>query len=85
MHNTINSKFGPKPLIQADYLTGLAAGADSFWVGMPDDVVDQLALFRDNGMRHLVVGNTGALHPKLTKSAAAMTPYLKVLRRLNEL
>ena len=32
MHNTINSKFGPKPLIQADYLTGLAAGADSFWV-----------------------------------------------------
>ncbi len=32
MHNTINSKFGPKPLIQADYMTGLAAGADSFWV-----------------------------------------------------
>src|SRR6201993_4382343 len=32
MHNTINSRFGPKPLIQADYLTGLAAGADSFWV-----------------------------------------------------
>ena len=32
MHNTINSRFGPKPLIQADYMTGLAAGADSFWV-----------------------------------------------------
>ena len=32
MHNTINSRYGPKPLIQADYLTGLAAGADSFWV-----------------------------------------------------
>jgi phthiodiolone/phenolphthiodiolone dimycocerosates ketoreductase len=32
MHNTINSRFGPKPLIQADYLTGLACGADSFWV-----------------------------------------------------
>jgi phthiodiolone/phenolphthiodiolone dimycocerosates ketoreductase len=22
MHNTINSRFGPKPLIRADYLTG---------------------------------------------------------------
>jgi phthiodiolone/phenolphthiodiolone dimycocerosates ketoreductase len=32
MHNTINSRFGPKPLIQADYLTGSTAGADSFWV-----------------------------------------------------
>jgi phthiodiolone/phenolphthiodiolone dimycocerosates ketoreductase len=32
MHNTINSRFGPKPLIHADYLTGLACGADSFWV-----------------------------------------------------
>jgi phthiodiolone/phenolphthiodiolone dimycocerosates ketoreductase len=32
MHNTINSRFGPKPLIHADYLTVLACGADSCWV-----------------------------------------------------
>jgi hypothetical protein len=32
MHNTINSRFGPKPLIHADSMTGLACGADSFWV-----------------------------------------------------
>jgi phthiodiolone/phenolphthiodiolone dimycocerosates ketoreductase len=32
MHNTINSRFGPKPLVHADYMTGLACGADSFWV-----------------------------------------------------
>lgn len=56
-----------------------------FAVGMPDDIVDQLAQFRDNGLRCLVVGNMGALHPKLSKSAAAMTPYLKVLRRLKKL
>lgn len=56
-----------------------------FAVGLPDEVVEQLALFRDNGMRCLVVGNMGALHPKLSKSAAAMTPYLKVLRRLKKL
>jgi len=58
---------------------------DVFVVGMPDDVVDQLALFRDNGLRCLVVGNMGALHPRLSKSAAAITPYLKVLRRLKKL
>jgi phthiodiolone/phenolphthiodiolone dimycocerosates ketoreductase len=52
---------------------------------MPDEIVDQLSLFRDNGMRCLVVGNMGALHPKLSKSAAAMTPYVKVLRRLKKL
>ena len=32
MHNTINSKYGPKPPVQADYLTAVACGADSFWV-----------------------------------------------------
>lgn len=55
-----------------------------FAVGMPDEIADQLALFRDKGMRCLVVGNMGALHPKLSKSAA-MTPYVKVLRRLKKL
>jgi hypothetical protein len=28
MHN-INSRFGPKPLIHAEYMTGLAAGAEN--------------------------------------------------------
>jgi len=56
-----------------------------FAVGMPDEVVDQLAMFRDSCMQCLVVGNMGALHPKLSRSAAAMMPYLKVLRRLKKL
>jgi phthiodiolone/phenolphthiodiolone dimycocerosates ketoreductase len=62
---------------------GLVKGL--FAVGMPDEIVDQLALFRDKGMRTLVVGNMGALHPELAKSAAATTPYVKVLRRLKKL
>ena len=32
MTNTINSRCGPKPPIQADYLTAVASGADAFWV-----------------------------------------------------
>jgi len=32
MPNTINSSFGPKPLVHADYAIGRACRADSFWV-----------------------------------------------------
>jgi tRNA U34 5-methylaminomethyl-2-thiouridine-forming methyltransferase MnmC len=136
MHNTINSRFGPKPLVHADYMTGLACGADSFWVadhlnsvlppsmwtpkhvgaaklipkmdahlealayaakvprslveelfavGTPDEVIDQLAEFRDRGLRYLVVGNAGAIQPSLRKSVAATAPYIKVVRGLRKL
>ena len=34
MNNTINSRFGPKPPVQADYLTAVACGAESFWVAV---------------------------------------------------
>ena len=30
MNNTINSRFGPKPPVQADYMTAVACGAESF-------------------------------------------------------
>ena len=32
MNNTINSRYGPQLPVQADYLTAVACGADSFWV-----------------------------------------------------
>jgi phthiodiolone/phenolphthiodiolone dimycocerosates ketoreductase len=32
MNNTINSRYGPRPPVQADYLTAAGCGADSFWV-----------------------------------------------------
>lgn len=48
MHNTINSRFGPKPLVHADYMTGLACGADSFWVA------DHLNSVLPPSMRHTV-------------------------------
>jgi phthiodiolone/phenolphthiodiolone dimycocerosates ketoreductase len=56
-----------------------------FAVGTPDEVVDQIADFRDNGMRYLVVGNAGAIQPSLRKSASATAPYIKVVRGLRKL
>jgi hypothetical protein len=32
MHNTISARFGPKPLVHADYVIDLACRAGSFWV-----------------------------------------------------
>ena len=50
-----------------------------FAVGTPDEVVEQLAEFRDHGMRYLVVGNAGAIQPSLRKSAATTAPYVKAV------
>ena len=59
--------------------------AELFTVGTPDEVVDQIAEFRDRGLRYLVVGNAGAIQPSLGKSAASTAPYVKVVRALRRL
>src|SRR5689334_20219489 len=59
--------------------------AELFTVGTPDEVVDQIAEFRDHGLRYLVVGNAGAIQPSLGKSAATTGPYIKVVRALKRL
>ena len=59
--------------------------AELFTVGTPDEVVDQIAEFRDQGLRYLVVGNAGAIQPSLGKSAATTGPYIKVVRALKRL
>ena len=56
-----------------------------FAVGTPDEVIGQIAEFRDNGLRYLVVGNAGAIQPSLRKSASATAPYIKVVRGLQKL
>ncbi len=53
--------------------------------GTPDDVVDQVAEWRDNGLRYLLVVNGGALQPRLRKSAQSVLPFLTVLRKLKKL
>jgi phthiodiolone/phenolphthiodiolone dimycocerosates ketoreductase len=47
-------------------------------------VIDQMADFRDHGLRYLVVGN-GAFQPSLRKSATAIGPYVNVVRALRKL
>ncbi|MGH3678615.1 MAG: LLM class flavin-dependent oxidoreductase [Mycobacterium sp.] len=59
--------------------------AELFAVGTPDEIVDQIAEFRDAGLRYLVVGNAGAIQPSLRKSAETTGPYVKAVRALKKL
>ncbi|BBY40873.1 hypothetical protein MMAN_50070 [Mycobacterium mantenii] len=59
--------------------------AELFAVGTPDEVIGQIAEFRDHGLRYLVVGNAGAIQPSLRKSASATMPDIKVVRGLKKL
>jgi phthiodiolone/phenolphthiodiolone dimycocerosates ketoreductase len=53
--------------------------------GTPDEVLDQVAEWRDHGLRYLNVINASMLHPRLRKGVAATVPQLKVLRGLKKL
>jgi phthiodiolone/phenolphthiodiolone dimycocerosates ketoreductase len=53
--------------------------------GTPDEVIDQVAEWRDDGLRYLLIINAGPLNPSLRKGLASNAPYVKVLRRLNKL
>src|SRR5579875_1122234 len=52
--------------------------------GTPDEVIDQVAQWRDNGLRYLLIINASPLNPRLRKSLAANAPFVKILRSLKK-
>jgi phthiodiolone/phenolphthiodiolone dimycocerosates ketoreductase len=53
--------------------------------GTPDEVIDQVAEWRDHGLRYLNVISASMLNPRLRKGLAASVPHVKVLRGLKKL
>lgn len=53
--------------------------------GTAEEVLDQVADWRDHGLRYLLVINGSQLNPKLRKGMAATLPYNRVLRGLKKL
>lgn len=53
--------------------------------GTPDEVIDQLAEWRDHGLRYSLILNASPLNPRLRRTLAANAPFLKILRRLKSL
>jgi phthiodiolone/phenolphthiodiolone dimycocerosates ketoreductase len=53
--------------------------------GTPDEVIDQVAEWRDQGLRYLLVLNGSQLNPSLRKGLAASLPFGRVLLGLKKL
>ncbi len=53
--------------------------------GTPDEVIDQMAEWRDHGLRYALILNASPLNPRLRKTLVANTPFLKILRGLRKL
>ena len=52
--------------------------------GTPDDVIDQFADWRDQGVRYPVVCNISGMQPSLRKGMAASIPLTRILRGLRK-
>lgn len=53
--------------------------------GTPAEVLDQVAEWRDHGLKYPLILNASPLNPRLRKTVAANAPFLKILRGLKKL
>ena len=58
---------------------------ESILTGTPAEVIDQVAVWRDHGLRYAVVSNASAMQPSLYRGMAAMLPFAAIIRRLRRL
>jgi phthiodiolone/phenolphthiodiolone dimycocerosates ketoreductase len=53
--------------------------------GTPDEVIAQVAEWRDCGMNYPVLANISAVQPSLRRGLAATVPFMRILRQLRRL
>ena len=53
--------------------------------GTPEEVIDQLAVWRDRGVRYPVLCNISVVQTKLSRGLAAGLPFAKILRGIRKL
>jgi phthiodiolone/phenolphthiodiolone dimycocerosates ketoreductase len=53
--------------------------------GTPSEVLDQVAEWRDHGVRYLVVFNGSVAQQRIRGIAASLSPYARLLRGLRRL
>ncbi|AWV47123.1 oxidoreductase [Mycobacterium leprae Kyoto-2] len=53
--------------------------------GTPEEVIDQVAEWRDHGLKYLVVINGSLVNSSLRKTVSALLPHARVLRGLKKL
>ncbi len=55
------------------------------FTGTPAEVIEQVAEWRDRGLRYVVVCNASAMQPNLRRGLAASVPFARILRGLRQL
>jgi phthiodiolone/phenolphthiodiolone dimycocerosates ketoreductase len=58
---------------------------DACLQGTPDEVVEQVAEWRDRGLSYPVLLNLSSVQPSLYRGLAAGAPFAKILRGLRKL
>jgi phthiodiolone/phenolphthiodiolone dimycocerosates ketoreductase len=58
---------------------------DCLLTGTLDDVIEQVAEWRDHGLQYPIIGNLSSLQPSLRHGLAANLTFTKILRRLRKL
>lgn len=53
--------------------------------GTPNDIIEQAAEWRAQGVRHITLGNVSTLQPNFRKGLESTLPFLQVIRRLKRL
>jgi phthiodiolone/phenolphthiodiolone dimycocerosates ketoreductase len=63
----------------------LSVVKDMMLTGTVDDVLEQAAVWRDHGVRYIVVVNFGPMQPSVRTGLATLLPFNKVVRGLKRL
>ena len=53
--------------------------------GTPEEIVDQVAVWRDHGVRHVALTNLSGLQPSLQKALASNGSFTGLMRKLKKL
>ncbi|MGB3287574.1 hypothetical protein [Mycolicibacter algericus] len=54
-------------------------------VGTPGEVIDQIAVWRDCGVRYIVLANLSALQRSLRNGLTAVVPFHRIVRGIKKL
>jgi phthiodiolone/phenolphthiodiolone dimycocerosates ketoreductase len=53
--------------------------------GIPDEILDQLAAYRDQGVRYPVLLNMSTIQPKLSRGMSTALPFMRILRGIRKM
>jgi phthiodiolone/phenolphthiodiolone dimycocerosates ketoreductase len=58
---------------------------EMYLTGTPEQVIEQVAEWRDHGLRYIIVANSSGLQRSLRKGMASAMPFAKIMRGLKKL